>query len=163
MNLYTFSKIAAILLSGLVAGLFYGFQCSVNKGLGQLGDKEYLLGFQSINKAILNPVFFISFMGCLVILPIACWLSHRIGDSASFNFLLVAAIIYFVGVFGVTVFGNVPLNETLANFNINAASIKELVLQRKIFEPSWNKYHLIRTIAAIISFVFTILSAIKVK
>ncbi len=162
MGLYQFSKIAVVFLVGLVAGLLYGFQCSVNKGLGQLGDKEYLLGFQSINKAILNPVFFISFMGCLVVLPIACWLCYRIGDSTAFNFLLAATIIYFVGFFGVTVFGNVPLNETLANFNINAASIKQLAIQRKAFAPSWNKYHLIRTIAAIISFILTILSIIKI-
>jgi len=163
MNLYQLCKIMAILLSGLVAGLFYGYQCSVNKGLGQLGDKEYLLGFQSINRVILNPMFFVSFIGCLVCLPIVCWLSYRIGDRTSFNFLLIAMVIYSLGVFGITIFGNVPLNETLAKFNINMASVKELNLQRKAFEPLWNKYHLIRTIAAILTFILTILSLIKIK
>ena len=46
MSLYLMTKILAVLLSGLMAGLFYGFQCAVITGLGNQGDKEYLMGFQ---------------------------------------------------------------------------------------------------------------------
>ncbi len=163
MDFYQYSKIAAILFTGLIAGFFYGFQCSITNGLGQLSDKEYLLGFQAINKAIQNPTFFISFMGCLFILPLVCWLAFKNGDSSAFNFLMVATLMYTIGVFGLTIFGNVPLNEMLANFNINTASVKELALQRKAFEPLWNRYHLIRTVLSIMSFLLTILATIKIK
>jgi len=44
--------------TSLIAGLFYAYSCSVNPGLRRLADKEYLTAMQSINKAILNPVFF---------------------------------------------------------------------------------------------------------
>jgi len=158
MYLYLLSKIIAVLLSGLVAGLFYAFQYSVINGLGLLGDKAYLSSFQAINKAILNPVFYASFMGCLVILPIASWLTYQNGDSTAFIYLLAATALYFVGVFGVTIFGNVPLNETLARFNIPEATPKELASLRELFESPWNRYNLIRTIAAIFSFILTALS-----
>ena len=60
----------SVLLSGLIMGLLYGYACSVNPGLNKLSDAEYLRAMQSINTAIQNPVFFISFMGTLFILPV---------------------------------------------------------------------------------------------
>ncbi len=49
-------------LTGLSAGLFYAYACSVNSGLGRLPDREYLAAMQSINREILNPVFFAGFL-----------------------------------------------------------------------------------------------------
>lgn len=168
MNFYQITQLLATLLTGLIAGLFYAYQCSVIGGLGQLGDKAYVMAFQSINKVILNPWFFASFMGCLLVLPLASWLSYGLpagqagsGTQGSFYFLLVATLVYFVGVFGVTIFGNVPLNETLANFNVETASAKELFSLRQSFEIAWNKYNLIRTLAAVLSFLLCILSILK--
>jgi len=62
--------ICTIILSGLVAGLLYSYACSVNPGLHKLSDKEYIGAMQSINVAIQNPVFFISFMGSLILFPV---------------------------------------------------------------------------------------------
>jgi uncharacterized membrane protein len=38
---------------------------------------------------------------------------------------------YVVGVFGVTVFGNVPLNEALAKFDVEFASATEIFSEEK--------------------------------
>ena len=51
------------LLTGLIAGLFYCWSISVTKGLALLPDREYLLAFQQLNRAILNPLFLTAFMG----------------------------------------------------------------------------------------------------
>lgn len=154
-------QILAVLLTGLLAGLFYGYDCSVIKGLGNLSDKEYLNAFKSINKAILKPYFFLSFMGCLVVLPFAAWLSYKGTSPISFCFLLAAMIIYFISVFGVTVFGNIPLNNLLEQFDISTASAEAIEAMRQKFENSWNVFHHIRTYAAILSFLLTIISLIK--
>lgn len=156
-------QFTAVLLTGLLSGLFYGYDCSVIKGLGNLSDIAYLQSFQSINKAIQNPYFFLSFMGSLLILPIASWLSYNSSNSVSFYLLLLATLIYFIGVFGVTIFCNVPLNEQLANFSISTSSETEISIMRKAFEKPWNYYHSIRTVASIISFGLTILSVFKSK
>jgi uncharacterized membrane protein len=154
-------QFTSVLLTGLLAGLFYGYDCSVIKGLGNLSDTAYLQSFQSINKAIQNPYFFVSFMGSLLILPIASWLSYNSSNSVSFYLLLLATLIYFIGVFGVTIFCNVPLNEQLTNFSISTSSETEISIMRKAFEKPWNYYHSIRTVASIISFGLTILSVFK--
>lgn len=154
-------QFTAILLTGLLAGLFYGYDCSVIKGLAHLPNDAYLDAFQSINKAIQNPWFFLSFMGSLLILPLASWLSYRHGATS--YLLLSASLLYFIGVFGVTVGCNIPLNEQLANFQISTATESEISLMRKTFESSWNTWHRIRTFAAIGAFSLTILSLLKQK
>lgn len=154
-------QIAAILLTGLLAGLFYGYDCSVIKGLGSLQNDTYLQAFQSINKSIQNPYFFLSFMGSLLVLPAASWLSYKQG--AAFYLLLSASILYFIGVFGVTVGCNIPLNDRLANFQLSSATESEISLMRKTFEHSWNTWHRIRTVAAVAAFGLTILSLLKQK
>lgn len=156
-------QFTAVLLTGLLAGLFYGYDCSVTSGLVNLSDSCYLQSFQSINKAIQNPYFFFSFMGSLLVLPVASWLSYSSNNLVSFYMLLLATILYFIGVFGVTIFGNVPLNEQLANFPISTSSETEISAMRKIFEKPWNYYHSIRTIASILAFGLTIFSIIKNK
>ena len=166
MNHFTLqntSLFLAILLSGLLAGLFYGYACSVNAGLGILTDLEYVRAMQAINKVILNPVFFLSFFGALIILPVASWVNYSPPPDKRYYLLLTATAIYIVGVFGITVFGNVPLNESLAKFNVESASVQEIVYQREKFESAWNRLHLIRTVASILSFALTIASGIKIK
>ena len=163
INLLQICQFIAVLFTGLLAGLFYGYDCSIIKGLGNLQNDVYVQSFQSINKVIQNPYFFVSFMGSLLVLPVASWLSYNNFNTTTFYLLLSASLVYFIGVFGVTVFGNVPLNEQLAVFNISKATEIEISEMRKIFESTWNKYHAIRTVASIISFCLTILSLLKQK
>mgnify|MGYP003575908297 CR=1 FL=1 len=146
--------------TALIAGLFYSYSCSVNPGLGKLPDEGYLAAMQSINREILNPVFFATFMGTLILLPVSTWLQYSAGASKSFLFLLAATLIYAVGVFGVTMFGNVPLNDALDKFNLHSASMEEIKSQRSMFEVPWNKLHNIRTIANIVSLVLVVIACL---
>lgn len=153
--------ITAFLLA-LVAGLFYAYTISVNLGLGRLSDAEYLRAMQSINRAILNPWFFASFIGSLLMLPFSTWVSFKVnGYDPSFYLLLTAAILYVVGVFGVTVFGNVPLNEALDKFDISTGTLQEIKNRRMMFEIPWNKMNLIRTLATVLSLAALLAAIIK--
>lgn len=163
MKAFFLFQIISVVLTGLLAGLFYGYACSVTKGLGHLPDKEYLGAFQSINAAIQNPSFFLSFMGSLILLGTCTLWSYRLGYTQSFYFLLSALAVYAVGVFGITLFGNVPLNEQLSRFSPGTAPDEELALMRQSFENSWNNLHSIRTLAAIASFVLALFSVLNSK
>jgi uncharacterized membrane protein len=159
-NIFTF---LTLFLGGLIAGLLFGYSCSVNPDLKSLADNEYIKAMQSINLAIQNPYFLISFMGLLLVFPVSTYLMYRQQTNSSFYLILSAMIIYFIAVFGITMFGNVPLNETLAKFTISSALSNDISTMRQTFEKPWNTYHAIRTIASIISFGLAILSIIKQK
>lgn len=149
------------LLSALVAGLLYGYSCSVNPGLNKLTDASYLQAMQSINKEILNPYFFVSFFGALIILPLTTWYGYTHLPKTCFQLLLAATIVYITGVIGVTILGNVPLNESLAKFNIKSATEMELAQHRKLFENNWNRLHFLRTIFSLLAASLTILAIVK--
>ena len=150
--------LATAVVSGLIAGLFYSYSCSVNPGLGALSDSNYLSAMQSINRAILNPVFFCSFMGTLLLLPISTYQHYGTGNR--FYLLLAATLVYAVGTFGVTMFGNVPLNEALAKIDLTNASAQELAEYRSRFEIPWNRLNAIRTYASILAFVLTLIACL---
>src|SRR5689334_16707169 len=161
MTIYTSTQLAAVILVGLAAGLFYSWDCAIAGGLGNLPDKEYLSAFQSINRVILNPYFFLSFMGSVILLPVAAWRTYRTGNPGAFYLMLAAAILYVVGVFGVTIGGNVPLNDMVDKFDIANASAEAIKAMRLKFESNWNSLQHIRTYAAILAFISAVISLIR--
>lgn len=144
--------------TGLMAGLFFAWSCSVIPGLARLPDAGYLAAMQAMNRAILNPLFLAAFIGTLLLLPLSTILHYGRPAPARFWLLLAAAIVYAVGVFGVTMAGNVPLNETLDAFNLGSASASDLAAQRAAFERPWNDLHLIRTWASTLSLLLAIIA-----
>jgi len=161
ITMHTFTNILLAITTfttALMAGLFYAYSCSVNPGLGRLPDAMYLSAMQSINRAILNPVFFAGFMGALILLPVCTWLHYGTPLSVRFWCLLAATVVYIIGVFGVTVAGNIPLNQALDAFKINPTDIETLARQRAAFEAKWNSFNTIRTVAAIVTVMLTIIA-----
>ena len=77
-------------LTALVTGLFYGYLVSVNGGLHRLNDSEYVKAMQSINAVIQNPLFFVSFIGPVILLPLGSISAERLKFDticATFDFL----------------------------------------------------------------------------
>ena len=138
-------------LTALITGLFYAYSCSVVLGLGKLHNAEYLRAMQNINREILNPVFFTSFMGAVILLPASTFVFR--GQQTVFTFLLLASLAYLVGVFGVTVAGNVPMNDRLDAFDISGASAEAVKKMRDGFESRWNFLNNIRTAFSVITII----------
>lgn len=160
MNLPGLSLAAATLCTDLMAGLFFSFSYSVMPALKRVPDKEFITVMQSINRAIQNPVFFIVFFGCLLLLPACTYICYRSPVTPVFRLALAATIIYFIGVFGVTALGNIPLNNALDKFNMAGASSEMITQQRTVFETRWNGLNMVRTISSALSFLLMILACI---
>lgn len=143
---------------GLITGLFYCWSVSVTTGLALLPDREYLMAFQQLNRAILNPLFLLGFMGLVFLLPISTWIAWQRPVPPAFWLLLGATLLYWIGVMGITMLGNVPMNNALDAFNIDAATTAQLAAKRLAFEDRWNSLNNIRTICCIGSFILTVLS-----
>lgn len=151
-SIKTLVLLSAIILTGLSAGLFYSWQVSVIPGTRKVMDLTYLQTMQSINRAILNPAFFIIFFGSLIMLGISTFISLKT-DGMLFSLLLASSIFYFIGPFGITALGNVPLNDQLDIINISELSAVKAAEFRQFYEAKWNQLHLIRTVLAVLSFM----------
>jgi uncharacterized membrane protein len=152
--------LSAATLTGLLSGPFFGFEVCINGALGRVKDSEYIAAMQSINIVIQNPIFFISFFGPAILLPLCAVLYRDDTDSGRFALLVAASILYVVGTFGLTVVGNVPLNNQLDKLDRQIASADELAEARKRYEKPWNRLHTIRTIASTIALVCVIAAAL---
>lgn len=146
--------------TALMAGLFYAFSCAVNLGLARLPNAEYVSAMQSINRAILNPVFFAAFFGAPILLPLSVFLHYGQPLPARFWLLLAATMIYLIGTFGVTIFGNVPLNNALDRFDLRAASKAEIAVERANFESRWNNLNTIRTVSSTLAVMLTVIACL---
>lgn len=158
MKIITVLLIITTVFTALIAGLFYAYSCSVVLGLGKLSDAEYLKAMQNINREIQNPVFFMSFMGTAILLPISAFLFR--GEKLTFIFLLLATFAYLIGVFGVAVVGNVPMNNLLDQFDISTSTAEAIKQVRENFENRWNFLNNIRTVFSVISIVLVVCACI---
>lgn len=152
-----------ILITGLSAGFFYAWEVSVIPGTKQISDRSYLEAMQTINRAILNPAFLVVFTGTLLLLVISSYMQYRASVNLSFWFMLGATLAYATGTFGVTMSGNVPMNETLDALDLASQTADGLRDFRGSFERRWNQLHSIRTVFSVLSFGLSLLAAFVAK
>jgi uncharacterized membrane protein len=154
---------SAILITGLSAGFFYAWEVSVIPGTKLISDQSYLETMQSINRAILNPAFLAVFMGTALLLSVSSYMQYRASVNLSFWLMLAATVAYVVGTFGVTMTGNVPMNDALDAINladINAEGLKNI---RVSHEGKWNQLNTIRAAFGVLSFALSLLAAFAEK
>lgn len=152
---------ATAMTTALMAGLFFSYSCSVTSGLHKLPDADYIAAMQSINKAIQNPIFFIVFFGVLLLLPVSVFLNYHKPLPVRCWLLITATLIYFIGAFGVTATGNIPLNNSLEKFDLLNASKEMIAAQRAAFESRWNNLNIIRSISSLITVVLVIIACLN--
>ena len=112
--LFSVALVLAIMGSGLMAGLFFAFSTAVMAALARLPAAQGADAMNAINVVIVNPVFLTVLMGTAV-LALLLGVRAALGWSQPGSvWLLSGSLLYLVGVFGVTVVFNVPLNDTLA-------------------------------------------------
>ncbi len=159
INIETVILLFATLLTGLLAGVFFTWNNAITRGIGRLNDVSYLNAFQQMNRTILNPLFYIVFMGPLLLSAAATYV-YKANPAYILWMLILATVIYFLGVFIVTILGNIPLNKMLDKTNLADISLEDARNLRDKFETKWNKLHLIRTISSTTSFLLLILTCL---
>ncbi len=147
----------ATLATGLIAGVFYAYGCSVNLGLAVQPDAPYVAAMQAINERIQNPVFFLSFFGAVLSLLSALAAHSPRPRSGCFRLVALACALYVGGGFLLTAFVNVPLNEELARVAAGA-SPSELARARTGYEGPWNFWNSLRAVFSSLAF-FALVSA----
>ncbi|MEV6813412.1 anthrone oxygenase family protein [Micromonospora sp. NPDC051296] len=139
----------ATMSTGLVAGLFFAYACSVMPGLAATDDRTLVGTMQSINRKILNGWFLSVFLGGPLLVAVAVAGYFRAGGAVLA--WLVAALVGHLVTFGVTMRCNVPLNNQLdAAGSVDGTT--DLAAVRQRFEATWVRWNLVRTISSVAAF-----------
>lgn len=149
------SMVLAILAAGLLAGLFYAFSVSVMPGLARTDDRTLVHAMQQINLAIINPWFFLSFLGTPLLIALA-WVLHLGSGHSSVLFWIALAFLAALGTLIITMVLNVPLNNALDAAGRNPDQIADLSAVRERFEGAWVRWNNIRTLTSTAAFGFLV-------
>lgn len=143
-HLQGISLLAAVLTTGLSAGLYYGFACAVLPGLRQAGDRAFVETMQRINVAIINGWFMLLFIGSLLLTLLAGAL-HLAGTGRGALPWIAAAAVLYVAVLVITFRYNIPLNDALDAGDLSG-SAQHLAELRQGFEDGWARWNTTRAV-----------------
>jgi uncharacterized membrane protein len=119
-------------------------------GLSKLSDKEFLKAFQATDSVIQNkqPIFMVIWVGSIVsVLSLILISIAYVGLSETWLIVLVA-LIYLMGVQGITILIHLPLNNQIQKLNLEKLNDENLKNERFNFEIKWNFFNNIRTTIA---------------
>ncbi|HEY4847971.1 MAG TPA: anthrone oxygenase family protein [Methylocella sp.] len=143
----------AALGAGLTAGLLFAFSAFVMDALARLPPEQGIAAMQSINVAVLNPLFVTVFFGTAalcIVLAIASF--FRWGEAGAI-YLVAGSLLYLVGTIGVTIALNVPLNNALAAVAPNSAEGAVLWTRYIVSWTAWNHVRTVAALTALASFI----------
>lgn len=141
----------ATLTTGLVAGWFGDWAGAIMPGLRETDDRTFVAALQALDRAILSPLFMLTFMGALVLTGLAALLYRRAGDRAPLLWVTLAFGLYVVVVV-ITMAIHEPLNQIL-RYAGDPDAIADVSAVRNAFdETHWAAWHNVRTVATTVAF-----------
>ena len=142
--------IAAAVTMGLMAGVFGIYSNAIMPGLRATDDRTFVGAFQAVDRAIINPLFMVVFVGALLLSGAAAVLHLPDGQRTVLPWA-VAAFVLYLAVFVITVGVNVPMND-----RIKAAGEPDQVdvraVRSEFDERMWVRWNHVRAIASIAGF-----------
>ncbi len=143
--------IAATLTMGLMAGVFAIFSNAIMPGLHKTDDRTFVAAFQSIDRAIINPAFMVTFLSPLALTALATLLYLTDEGRPLLPWIVVAFVLYLL-VFVITIRVNVPRNnEIKAAGDVDRLTDPHTVRER-FDEARWVRWNHARAFASIVAF-----------
>ncbi len=146
----------AALGCGLMAGFFFAFSVCVMKALARRPPAEGIAAMQSINVAVINPVFLAAFLGTAAACVLAMISSLLRWHVPGALYLLVGGALYLVGSFLVTMVFNVPRNDALAAVDPASADGARLWASYLANWTAWNHIRAAAALAAAASLIIAL-------
>ena len=141
------AMLAGTVGAGLLGGLYFIFSFCVMQALNMQPPATAIHVMNSINTAIINPPFFLIFMGT----PLACCyvLFRCVKEgirSPDHTLAALGALLLLVGEFLLTAFVHVPKNDALALYMTGSGN--DATVWAKYF-TSWTRWNHVRMLASI--------------
>ncbi len=150
MNSTTTALMAwSMALSGsMMAGVYFAFSAFIMRALDTLGAIHAINAMNAVNRHILRSLFMPLFFGSTLLaalmtaIALAHWGAPGSAQAAS------AGAIYVLGMFGLTAARNVPLNNSLAQFQGDGAKATNAWCQ---YVRHWTRWNTLRAFACLAS------------
>jgi uncharacterized membrane protein len=155
--------VVATVLCSLVAGILFAFATVVMPGIKNLEDAAFIRAFQVIDGVIqgYQPLFMLVWIGSALSMIAAAAIGGWKLAGLDRVVLVLAALIFLLGVHVPTATINIPMNDALQTLDTRTMSETALKRAREAFESRWNQWNIIRTVFAIIVTVLLIVLLLR--
>ena len=150
---------ASAIGAALVSGIFYAFSTFVMGALGRLEPRQGIAAMPSINIVVINPLFFLAFFGTGALCAATIIAALVPGTGVPLAPAVAGGVLYLVGCLGVTIAGNVPLNDRLAEVQPDDAGAESLW---RMYLVRWTRWNHVRTAASLAASAFLLVAAVAV-
>ncbi len=133
---------------GLMAGVYFAFSTFIMASLAKIETPSGIAAMQSINDVILGSAFMPLFFGTSLAAAGAVVLYFVDPGRAGASWMLIAGIVYVVGMFLCTAIFNVPLNEKLKAVDPGSTAGAEMWTQ---YLREWTHWNHVRTLASAVA------------
>lgn len=152
--------IAAIVGTGMVAGVFFAFSGFVMQGFDRLSPADAARAMREVNVTALRaPLMLAIFATALLVAILFVFALLGVPDGGT-QWAIAGAALYLVGVIGVTGGANVPRNNRLAA--VAESDAAALAGAWRAFQPGWAAWNHVRTLsstAACLCLVFALIAS----
>jgi uncharacterized membrane protein len=136
---------ASVIGCGVVAGVFFAFSGFVMPALGRLPASQGVAAMQAINVTAVTPPLMIALFGTAALCLVIAAEATRSWGTPGAALRLLAALLYLVGVVGVTMAFNVPRNDALAALDPQGT---QAATYWNTYLREWTTWNSVRTIAS---------------
>lgn len=146
VELFAYVSLFAGISAALVGGVFQSFSDFIMRGLLNAAPAGGIDSMQQLNKTVIRSVFLTTWF---LLVPVSIAMAAYAGftlDGNERRLIIAGAVIYFVGVFLVTVAANVPMNEKLARMPAGSAEAEGYWTH---YGRVWTRWNTVRTVASI--------------
>lgn len=139
----------SIIACALVGGVFLAFSDFIMRSLGTAKSPGGIEVMQVINREVVKWVFMTLFLGMAAVSVVIIGYTYVNLTGPAAMLIMLAAGLYLVGVFGVTVVFNVPLNNLLEGMDFTSEAT--LVFWNTRYLPDWTFWNSVRTFASVLA------------
>ena len=143
----------AIIVFGYMAGFFWTYTFNVNLAMLQVDGETYAIMQSLLNENVRHIPFFLLFFGGGFVPVLTILLNLRNWRQLSFWLIVIAAIVYILGIIFYTRNVNLPLNYYTESWNP-----QDLPLDWATTRDSWNEANAFRVGTSTTSFVLSVVA-----
>lgn len=143
--------IAAILTTGLTAGVFIDWSNAIMPGLSEVDDRTFVEAFQALDAAIVSPLFIgVGFMGSLLLIVLSVVLHFR-AERRTVLIWIGAALLCWLLMFAITFGIHEPLNLKLRIAEGLDSDADFAAARASLDEAAWTAWNAVRTLVSTIA------------
>jgi uncharacterized membrane protein len=145
---HSVALLIAVVGCGMVAGVFFAFSSFVMPALRQVRPGQGMVAMQSINVSAVTPAFMSLLFGTAAVCLVLVVLEVAAFAGGSSRLVPGASALYLLGVIGVTIVRNVPLNNELAGLEPESPDGSAFWAN---YLNDWTAWNHLRAVAALLA------------